>query len=95
MSVHLSNSGYFMAIPSEFVPRHISSEIQRVEREFQNQQVEVRLVAALGRGLRYLDTEKFTAIDVNDLEDVCSLICYLSRRNLTFTFALVGGRYCI
>jgi hypothetical protein len=33
-------------------------------------QVEVRLVAALAGGLQYLDSEKFSAIDISDLEDV-------------------------
>jgi hypothetical protein len=48
-------------------------EIQRVEREYQNQQVEHRLVATLAKGQEYFDTNNFSQIDTKDLEDVRSI----------------------
>ena len=57
----------------EFLPRHLAVEIQRVEREYQNQQVELRLVAALAKGQEYFDTNNFSQIDTKELEDVSDL----------------------
>lgn len=48
----------------------IANEIQRIEREFQNQQVEVRLVAGLLSGKEYLQTHAFASINTQELEDV-------------------------
>lgn len=45
--------------------------MQRIEREFQNQQVEVRLVSALVHGQSYLELEDYSNVETGELEDVC------------------------
>lgn len=60
----------------DYLPRHLANEIQRVEREYQNQQVEHRLVAALSKGQEYFDTNNFALIETKELEDV-QFCCYL------------------
>lgn len=51
-------------------PRHIALEVQRVDREFQNHQVEIRLVSALQLGKEYLSSGNFRDISTRELEEV-------------------------
>lgn len=75
----------------EFLPRHLAAEIQRVEREYQNQQVELRLVAALAKGQEYFDTSNFSQIDTKELEDVNSfLLLFISLFISLFIYLFVN-----
>ena len=66
----------------EMFPRHIALEIQRVEREFQNHQVEVRLVSALQQGKEYLKSGNFNDISIRELEEVCYRLCIYNFTHL-------------
>lgn len=63
------------------MPRHLTSEIQRVEREYQNQQVELRLVTALAKGQEYFDSSNFSQIDTKELEDVIDISANVRQRS--------------
>jgi ERCC4-related helicase len=67
--------------PIEFLPRHLANEIQRVEREYQNQQVEHRLVAALSKGQEYFQTKNFSQIDTKELEEVIDISSNVRQRS--------------
>jgi hypothetical protein len=69
--------------PGIYCPRAVIVEIDRVEREFQNQQVEVRLVHALLTGRDYLrQTENFENIVTDELQEVVDIASSLRVRSL-------------
>ena len=63
------------------MPRMVGTEIQRIEREFQNQQVEICLVEALTSGQEYLKNNDLTLIQMADLEEVCDIASGMTQRS--------------
>jgi hypothetical protein len=65
----------------ENMPRMVGTEIQRIEREFQNQQVEICLVEALTQGQEYLKMNDLSLIQIQDLEEVCDIASGMTQRS--------------
>ena len=63
------------------LPRIVATEIQRIEREFQNQQVEICLVEALSQGQEYLKNNDLSLIRIGDLEEVCDIASGMTQRS--------------
>mmetsp|Transcript_11297 Transcript_11297/g.20935 ORF Transcript_11297/g.20935 Transcript_11297/m.20935 type:complete len:1260 (-) Transcript_11297:75-3854(-) len=63
------------------LPRIVATEIQRIEREFQNQQVEICLVEALSQGQEYLKNNELSLIQIADLEEVCDIASGMTQRS--------------
>lgn len=69
--------------PTSYCPRIISAEVDRIAREFQNQQVEVRLVQAVLSGRDYLrQTSDFTDVPTEELQNVVDIASTLRQRSL-------------
>ena len=63
------------------LPRLIATEIQRIEREFQNQQVEICLVEAISQGQEYLKHYNLSLIQIADLEEVCDIASGMTQKS--------------
>ncbi len=66
----------------DYLPRHIAAEVQRVDKEFQNHQVEMRLISALLSDQDYLKTGDYSTITTKHLEHVLEISSIVRQRSI-------------
>lgn len=66
----------------DYLPRHIAAEVQRVDKEFQNHQVEMRLIQSLLSDQEYLETRDYQSITTRHLERVLVMSSIVRQRSI-------------